>query len=144
MASAFNVSEAASLALHATVLLACSPGKVLSTAKMASILKASEAHLSKVVQRLRQAGLLRSVRGPKGGFGLARPAHSVSLLQVYEAIEGRLRKRKCVFGKPICGNNGCIMGGLTASVDKQVRGYLSETSLAKVKKVFGGKHVNGA
>jgi Rrf2 family protein len=45
-------------------------------------------YLRKVLQRLARARLVRSTRGRGGGFGLARPASKITLLQVVEAIEG--------------------------------------------------------
>ena len=47
--------------------------------------------LSKALQPLVRAGLLRSEKGPNGGFRLARPASPISLLEVVEAVDGPLR-----------------------------------------------------
>ena len=57
MPNVLKVSEAASLALHTTVLLAANSGELLSTREIASTLKMSAAHLSKVLQRLARHGL---------------------------------------------------------------------------------------
>jgi len=88
MPGVLRISEAASLGMHAMVLLASDRGRVLSAHEVAARLNASEAHLSKVMQRLGRAGLVQSVRGPRGGFSLARSPDAVTLLEVYEAALG--------------------------------------------------------
>lgn len=45
-------------------------------------------YLLKILQQLVKANLLRSKRGPRGGFSLARPAKKITLLQVIEAVDG--------------------------------------------------------
>jgi Rrf2 family nitric oxide-sensitive transcriptional repressor len=119
-------------ALHSTVLLAEAAEAVLTTREMAETLGASEAHLSKVLQRLTRAGLVESVRGPRGGFRLTREADKITLLQVWEAIEGRLETTNCMFGRPTanCTRAGCIMGGIISQVDRTVRDYLENTPLS--------------
>jgi Rrf2 family protein len=49
------------------------------------------AFLLKIMNRLAQAGILRSKRGPQGGFSLAQPAKEISLLEIIEAVEGSLK-----------------------------------------------------
>jgi len=48
----------------------------------------SEAYLDQLLTLLRRAGLVRSVRGPRGGHQLARPAGEISLMEVLTALEG--------------------------------------------------------
>jgi len=45
-------------------------------------------YLLKILQQLVKATILRSKRGPRGGFSLARPAKKITLLQVIEAVDG--------------------------------------------------------
>jgi len=49
-------------------------------------------YLVKIMSQLVRAGLLRSKRGPQGGFSLTQPANEISLLEIIEAVEGSLRK----------------------------------------------------
>jgi len=130
MKTALRVSEATSLGLHAMALLAKNDRQALSCNEMACTLSVSEAHLSKVLQRLGKQGFVSSTRGPKGGFRLARPAGDVTLLDVYEAIDGPVRFADCLFDAPVCEDHTkCIMGDLLASVDKEVLRYLRDTRL---------------
>ena len=45
-------------------------------------------YLLKILQQLVRANVLRSKRGPRGGFCLAKPATKISMLEVIEAVEG--------------------------------------------------------
>ncbi len=45
-------------------------------------------YLLKILQQLVRANVLRSKRGPRGGFFLARPAEDITMLQVIEAVDG--------------------------------------------------------
>ena len=130
MSSVLKISEAASLALHSMALLAEDPEQLISTREIASRLHISEAHLSKVLQRLTRAGLAKSVRGPKGGFMVNKPTDQITLLDVYESIEGPIEPTDCLFSTPVCDKVGCILGGILGKVDKQIRAYLLETKLS--------------
>ena len=132
MPGVFNISEAASLALHTMVFLASQPGRLVSTKEIAETLGVSGAHLSKVMQRLRREGLVNSMRGPGGGFELARPADAITLLEVYEAIEGPFDPSACLLNSSVCRRAACILGGLVHSVNRQALDYLSGTRLCDV------------
>ena len=134
MTCLLRLTDAAALAFHAMVLIAQRPKALVSTGEIASTLGASEAHLSKVLQRLTRAGLLQSTRGPKGGFALARPAGRISLLQVYEAIEGPFRPTSCLLGHPVCAGRSCIFGNLLTNINREVHEYLSNTKLSAFAK----------
>ncbi len=134
-----RVSEAASLALHTAVLLAASE-ELVSASHIAQRLGVSQAHLAKVLGRLGHVGLVDSVRGPKGGFRLQRKPQDVTLLEVYEAIEGPLQPPGCLLGKRVCTGADCVLGKLVASVDEQVRRHLSTTHLSDLAGLYGEEH----
>jgi len=135
MTNILKISEAASLALHTVVILAANPEKLLLTKELASTLRASEAHLSKVLQRLEKARIVKSTRGPKGGFKLERPGDEITLLEVYEAIDGKLSSSNCLLNECIC-NGDCIMGKLLGELNNQVRNYLVKTKLSTLTSVY--------
>jgi Rrf2 family protein len=124
-----RMPEAVSLGLHAAVLVAASPDRAVSARALAEELEASQAHLAKVMQRLVKAGLVRSTRGPGGGFVLDRPADRISLLEVYEAVEGPVELGGCVFGRPVCGRRECLFGGFVVEFEARFFDYLANTSL---------------
>jgi Rrf2 family protein len=135
MSHVLKISEAGSLALHTMVLLACQSEKTLSSHEIASFIGCSEAHLSKVMQRLAKTGLVTSRRGPRGGFSLKKRPEDTSLLEVFEAIEGPLASTKCLLGRPVC-NGNCILGELTRSMDEQARQYFAKKRLSAFTGAF--------
>ena len=140
----YKLSEAASLALHTMVYLAGSPGRHVSVKDIASELDVSEAHLSKVLQRLAREGLVDSVRGPRGGFTLSGGYADVSLLDIYESIEGPLHDRHCFRTTSVCNGHSCIFGDLLGNVNKQVREYLTKTKLPELAGKIGGGNGQGS
>lgn len=131
-----KVSEAASLALHTACVLAANPDKVITTTEIASALQVSENHLSKVLQRMAKVGLVKSIRGPKGGFMLNRLPDEVTLLEVYEAIEGPLAQTTCLLDRPVCVGQ-CILGSLLLNVNSQIRDYFASTKLSALSSLNG-------
>jgi len=130
MSNVLKISDAASLALHSMVILAESPESLVTAKKAADELMVSEAHLSKVMQRLVKSGLIKSVRGPGGGFRLAKAAKDITLLAVYETIDGRLDEDECLLHMKVCSRNQCIMGNVISEVNSMIKEYLSGTNLA--------------
>jgi len=143
MAGILNISNAASLALHGMAVLAVQDHKTVSACQMASELNVSEAHLAKVLGRLAKAHLVRSVRGPKGGFTLGRRADEICLLEIYQAVEGPLADGNCLFGTPLCGGGDCIFGSMLTRVHKLVSGHLANTKLSKLANIYRSK-INAA
>ena len=137
MSSLLRISDAAALAFHAAGLLAACQGQPVSTKKIANVLQASECHLSKVLQRLAKVGMVQSVRGPRGGFSLSRDPEEITLMDVYEAIEGRYVPTECLLKKKVCQGNERMLGGLLADLNRQVGERLSKTTLASIVSVYG-------
>ncbi len=131
MADLIRMLEATALGLHAMVGVA-RRDEPTSTAQIATELRASEAHLSKVLQQLVRVGLLTSKRGPSGGYTLAKPPTEISLLDVYEALEGPLRQDGCLFTEPVCRQAECILGDLVKRLRSEVHDHLRSTSLSDV------------
>ncbi len=106
---------------------------------MAEALHVSQAHLAKVMQRLVRSGLVKSVRGPQGGFILVKDSNSITLLEVYEAIEGPFTPRECLFRKKVC-EGGCGMKNLVEGVNGEVLRHFTETTVSDL--VSSQKNVN--
>jgi len=129
MADLLRMSEAAALGLHAIVMVA-QHGSPVTASTLAAELAASQAHLSKVLRTLTDAGLLISRRGPKGGYGLARPGANITLREVYESFEGPLRQDGCLFSSPVCHQARCVLGDLVGDVRRRVASYLQTETVA--------------
>src|SRR5512147_1501351 len=71
-------------------------GKVNMLSAIAKAQDVPPRFLAKIFQALAKAGIVKSHRGAKGGFSLARPASDVTLKDVIEAIEGPLFLNVCL------------------------------------------------
>lgn len=130
MADIVHISEAFNLALHALLALAAQPNARCRTPDLAKKFGASSAHLAKVFQRLEQQGLVQGLRGPRGGFNLAVSPDSVSLLRIFEIIEGPWRKVTCLLKHPVCDGTQCALGPLINQISLDAYSYLAGTTLA--------------
>ncbi len=122
------MSDAASIAIHSMVLIARA-GDGINAVKIAEISGFSKNHISKVLQRLVKNGLLKSVRGPMGGFTLKLDPANITLLEIYEGIEGSLDLTECPMAHDICGFDNCIMGTVVNKMTIEFRKFLKEQSL---------------
>ncbi len=89
-------SEGLEWAIHSCSLLAAlPPGTCLPSKLLAEFFDLPEAYLAKQMQKLSQAGIVETRRGPRGGYGLARPSADITLLQMVEAIDGDAQHFRC-------------------------------------------------
>lgn len=129
MAKVVTLSEAASLAIHAVVLIAGSE-KLVNVNKIAAATESSKNHLAKVMQRLVKSGLVSSTRGPAGGFVLKKSAEEITLYDIYFAIEGPIELQDCPLDRPICPFDKCIMGGIIHKLTNDFKKYLMDSKVS--------------
>lgn len=130
MDTILRISDAANLAIHAMAHIARSKDKLNhSVGEIATDQGVSEAHLSKVMQRLVKVGLLTSRRGPGGGFLLGRAPGTITLLEILEAMDGPMSDNKCMLGRKKCLYGGCALGALLTHVNHQVRVFMASRNL---------------
>lgn len=141
MPALFNTPESARLGLHALVSLARTPGERQTVNELTRTLGVSAAHLAKVLSRLKAAGLVVGHTGPGGGYALAQSAEKISLLEVYEAVTGKLETHRCPFALPLC-DRGCPLGDFLIKTNWRVYRYLKKTTLNQMKINLGGKRCN--
>jgi Rrf2 family protein len=84
-----RLSDGVEWGVHACVLLAVLPDDgALPAARLAEYHGVPAAYLAKHLQSLARAGLLETVKGPRGGYRLSRPPSEITVLEVVEAIDG--------------------------------------------------------
>jgi Rrf2 family iron-sulfur cluster assembly transcriptional regulator len=107
-----------------------SPGTVVQTREIAEAQDAPEGYLAKVVQALARAGLLRTVRGSRGGIVLARPAAEISVLEVCEAIEGPTTFHRCAQRAEPCADGPCGTHDFWTRIESLLTHELENTTFA--------------
>ncbi len=95
-----------------------------------------ESYLSKLVQALLAAGVIRSIRGAKGGYVLAKRPEDIDLFTVVEVLEGSSALVECT-GDPhvCCRSPSCGARGVWAGLEGAIRDYLKGKTLAGVAAV---------
>jgi Rrf2 family protein len=84
-----RVSAPADFALRIAIELAAASGSHVTAEQLARAQNIPGTFIETILTQLRRTGLVRSQRGPDGGFWLARPAAEISLADIIRAIDGR-------------------------------------------------------
>lgn len=89
--------------------------------------------LGKIFQTLVRAGLLKSSKGPGGGFALARDPEEISLYDIYRAVDGDTYLDACAVGLARCSDEmPCPLHERWKPIRERIRNYLESTSLASM------------
>ncbi len=92
------ISQTAEYALRAVVCLGTDPGLPLTTQEVASRTKVPAGYLSKVLQSLGRAELVKAQRGLRGGYVLTRSLDELTVLEVINAVDPIKRIKRCPLG----------------------------------------------
>ena len=107
----------------------------VSISEISEALDISFHFLTKTFQKLTEAGIMHSHRGPKGGIALARPADDVTLLDIVLAIDGPDLFEECILGLPECGNQRpCPIHERWATERSRLEVMFTRKSLAETAK----------
>ena len=127
-----KVSKASAYALHALMYM------VRHTTELpvvGSIIAKAEgippAYLAKVFQRLVKAGFVKSVKGRRKGYVFAVPPEEISLLEIFEAVEGKALFGDCFLRHCECGGTpeNCYIYAQWVSSTRKMNGLLDDTDL---------------
>jgi Rrf2 family protein len=92
------ISQTAEYALRAAVDLAYHHGASRTTREIAAATHVPPSYLSKILQDLARAGLVRSQRGLHGGFALTRAPSTITVYDIMQAVDPIKRIRECPLG----------------------------------------------
>jgi Rrf2 family protein len=123
-------------ALQAVLYLALqSPEKMTPIKDLARQLDIPSPFLAKILQNLTRQGLLASLKGPTGGFALARPAKDITLFHIVNAVDGDDFMNNCVLGFPDCsGKNPCSVHEKWAGLRDAIHEMLVGKNIAQMAK----------
>ncbi len=103
MQQTLKISRKIDYALRAMIFLASTPeSRVVPFREIAKQMTIPEEFLAKILKTLVNKGLLRSARGVRGGYSLAKPRTSIALLDVIEAVEGPIVVNLCLSDADSC------------------------------------------
>ena len=110
-------------------------GKPVALAEVATRQEISLSYLEQLFGKLRKGGLVKSVRGPGGGYLLARDASEMRVSDVIMAVDEPIRASRCSPQSPGgCHTNKdrCLTHDLWQELDNHIYSFLSSVSLADV------------
>jgi len=92
-----------------------------------------EQYLDQILMALRKEGLIKSVRGPKGGHLLARPPAQITMAQVMQALEGYVPPMECLPNPDFCKlSPGCALRDVWKEIDQLTQRILDSTTVEEL------------
>jgi Rrf2 family protein len=87
-------------------------------------------YLEHLITPLITAGIVRSVRGPKGGVSLAKPPKQIVLSEIFQVLEGSIAPVECIDNPKICSRSeSCVTRDIWDEMKKAMSGVLESTTL---------------
>lgn len=131
----FAVTAMLDLAMH-------EDGKPVTLAGISERQAISLSYLEQLFSRLRRNGLVKSVRGPGGGYQLAKAPNEVSVSQIISAVDELIDATQCGGQENCRDERRCMTHDLWSSLNDKILNYLSGVSLADLVATQGdGKKV---
>lgn len=129
-----KITVAVDYGIRALIYLAKQePGKVCLISEISRDQDIPEKFLAKIMQSLSKGNIVKSYRGVKGGFSLAKPAEDVTLKDAFECLEGPFSINKCVLEPGKCDvSQSCSVRPVWVRVQEQMLGTLGNTSLRSI------------
>lgn len=126
-----------------------SKGNPVALADIADRQEISLSYLEQLFAKLRRGGLVKSVRGPGGGYLLGRPIEATRISDIILAVDEPIRATRCNPGSPAgCHNDRsrCLTHDLWEELGNQIHIYLSSVTLDDVvnRRILGTSRVFGA
>lgn len=123
-----QITRQADYAIRCVLYLAEHPNEVKVVNEIASSKSIPKVFLAKILQKLSKAGIVRSYKGVKGGFELAKRPKDITLLDVIEAIDGPVAMNICAIDKRLCNmSNQCsvhpVWVQLRQDTERKLRKY---------------------
>jgi Rrf2 family iron-sulfur cluster assembly transcriptional regulator len=134
-------SRSSEYAIRAFMHLAQAPdGKFVMVKQIAEQEKIPAHFLAKILQQLARKGLLKSSKGPTGGFTLRTPPSEIALVQIVEALDGLADYQQCVSGLSECTDDApCGMHDSWKALRSRIMEYLEQTTIADLVKALEEK-----
>ena len=115
-------------------LAAQAKGSLISSDEISKVLKIPREFISKILQSLRESGLIFSTKGKAGGFGLAKDPSRIKLIDVVAAIDGLGIFNSCVLGFPECSpDHPCPVHNTWGALRTQTYDMLNLETVDKLK-----------
>lgn len=131
-----KLSTRARYGIRASLELACNYGKgPLQIKIIAQKQEISVKYLEQLMAMLKSTGFVRSIRGAKGGYVLAKPPNQIKLSDIFNALEGPIVTVECLESDEYCARAAdCVARELWSQVQQAVIGVLESVTLEDLAK----------
>lgn len=126
-----RLTKESQYALRCVIYLASLPGsRVVSKRDVSSTMNIPVSFLSKIAQRLSKEGIIRIIRGQKGGYQLIASPADLSILDVIEPIMGKIELNRCVTSPETCRMSGqCDIRKVWIKAGDDLRSTLADAKI---------------
>ena len=115
-------------------LAAKEKGALVSAEEISKVLKIPREFISKILQSLKESGLINSSKGKSGGFSLAKSSSRIKLIDIVAAIDGLELFDDCVLGFPECSpTHPCPVHDTWGTLRTQAYDMLNAETIDKLK-----------
>lgn len=130
-----QITRQTDYAIRCVLYLAEHPDEVKVVDEIAKAKSIPKVFLAKILQRLSKAGIVRSYRGVKGGFELAKRPKYITILDIIEAIEGPVAMNICAIDRRLCDmSNLCSVHPVWVKLRQDTENRLRRYSIDKLIK----------
>ena len=112
------------------------PGVPVALATLADAQEITVPYLEQIFAKLKKAGLVQSVRGPGGGYVLAKPAEQLRISDIVHAVDESIQMTRCnkhETGGCMSTKARCLTHDLWSGLEEQIENYLHGFTLADVR-----------
>lgn len=106
--------------------------RLVSLAEISEVQDISLSYLEQLFSKLRRYNIVEGVRGPGGGYRLARPPEDISIADIINAVDEKLDATRCEGHENCQGGRKCITHELWHGLSEQIYGFLHDLSLSDV------------
>lgn len=97
-------------------------------------------YLEQIFCRLRRAGLVESVRGPRGGYSLARSPEEITIDSIISAVDEKMDTTQCGGEGTCLGGAACLTHHLWEDLNGVIERFLSDVTLASLMEEHEARH----
>lgn len=92
----------------------------------------SLSYLEQLFAKLRRHGLVKSVRGPGGGYQLGQPSNKISIGMIIAAVNENITVTRCLGQGDCKGGQQCLTHSLWDELSQRIENFLNEITLAEL------------
>lgn len=127
------ITRDADYAVRALIYMAQDPDQVTTAQELVERLKMPLAFSRRILQILSRKGILRSLKGNRGGFSLKQPAEKIRLFDIMEAFQGKLVAVRCMLGNNLCPNTRtCPLRVRVKKIEQTIFNELQDITIASL------------